>query len=116
MIRSAWMLAGAAALGQVLQLAALLLLTGIYSPAAFGKLAIATSASAFFAVIVGLQLPFALTSAGGEAQRKSMLWVIQMNTLVSLIIGLPVAVLYADSYALAVLIGAGACLGNAYRR
>lgn len=107
-------LAGAAAVAQAAQVVAVLILTAFYEPDAFGALAVASSASAIFAVLVGLQLPFAVSVVQGE-ERLSLLRIVGVNTLACWLIALPVAALTESAYVIAVMIGAAVCLANALK-
>lgn len=108
------MLAGAAAVAQAAQVAAVLLLTALYAPDAFGVLAIASSLSAVFAVLVGLQLPFAISVVSG-GERASLLQVVGLNALICWLIALPIAVLSESGYVIAVMIGSAVCMSNALK-
>lgn len=112
MLRHASVLTVASALGQLLQLTTLLILTKLYPPAAFGELTIATTASAFFAVLIGLQLPFAITSAKNLVARREILKTIQVNAFGSFVLALPIAIVSGESYAFAALVGSGVCVAN----
>ena len=112
MLRNASLLTGSAAVAQAIQMASLLFLTTIYPPAAFGDLAVASNTSAIVAVLVGLQLPFAIPVAKDLRQQSSILAVLRLNTIAAVFLSCLFIILWRDPYAFALLIGAAVCLGN----